>query len=67
MEEAQDAVLFGASKVDTVSKIQEMVIVNPEERASAVQMLVKCYNGEETKDGFYTRNNNDLAFYLKVR
>jgi serine/threonine protein kinase len=44
-EDAQEAVLFAASKVDSISKIQEMAIVNPEERASAAQMLVKCYNG----------------------
>jgi hypothetical protein len=31
--------------VDAVSKIREMEIVNPEERASAAQMLVKYYNG----------------------
>jgi serine/threonine protein kinase len=45
VEDAQDAVLLAASKVDTVSKIREMAIVNPEKRASAAQMLVKCYNG----------------------
>ena len=28
-----------------MSRIQEMAIVNPERRASAAQMLVKCYNG----------------------
>jgi predicted protein tyrosine phosphatase len=28
-----------------MSKIQEMAIVDPERRASAAQMLVKCYNG----------------------
>ena len=37
--------LFAASNVDMVSKIREMAIVNPEERASAAQMLVKYYDG----------------------
>lgn len=45
VEDAQQAVLHAASNVDTVSKIQEMAAVNPEERASAAQMLVKHYNG----------------------
>ena len=45
VEEAQEAVLLAASEGD-ISKIQEMAIVNPEERASAAQMLVKCYKGE---------------------
>ena len=44
VEDAQDAVLFAASEGD-MSRIQEMAIVNPERRASAAQMLVKCYNG----------------------
>jgi serine/threonine protein kinase len=44
VDDLQDAV-SAASKVDTVSKIREMAIVNPEERASAAQMLVKCFNG----------------------
>ena len=43
-EDAREAVC-AASKMDIVSKIQEMAIVNPEKRASAAQMLVKCYNG----------------------
>ncbi|KAH8598558.1 kinase-like domain-containing protein [Bisporella sp. PMI_857] len=43
--EVQRAVLFAASNVDTVSKIREMAIVNPEERASAAQMLVKYFDG----------------------
>lgn len=38
-EDAREAVLLADSKVDTVSKIQEMAIVNPEKRASAAQML----------------------------
>jgi hypothetical protein len=45
IENAQEAVLFAASK-GYIPKIQEMVIINPERRASAVQMLVKCFNGE---------------------
>jgi serine/threonine protein kinase len=43
--EVQRAVLSAASKVDSVSKIREMAIVNPEERASAAQMLIKYFNG----------------------
>jgi hypothetical protein len=43
-EDTREAV-YAASKMDIVSKIQEMVIVNPEKRASAAQLLVKCYNG----------------------
>ncbi|KAF2179939.1 kinase-like protein [Zopfia rhizophila CBS 207.26] len=43
--EVHEVVLFAASNEDTVSKIREMAIVNPEERASAAQMLVKCFNG----------------------
>ncbi len=43
--EVQLAVLSAASNVDSVSKIREMAIVNPEERASAAQMLVKYFNG----------------------
>jgi hypothetical protein len=45
VEDAQEAVLHAASNVDAVSKIQEMAVVNPKERASAAQMLVKYYNG----------------------
>lgn len=44
VEDAQEAVC-AVSKMDIVSKIREMAIVNPEKRASAAQMLVKCYNG----------------------
>jgi hypothetical protein len=43
--EVQRAVLSAALNVDSVSKIQEMAAVNPKERASAAQMLVKYYNG----------------------
>jgi len=38
-------ILSAASKGD-ISKIQEMAIINPAWRASAAQMLVKCYNEE---------------------
>lgn len=38
-------VLSIASNVDSVSKIREMAIVNPEERASAAQILVKYFDG----------------------
>jgi hypothetical protein len=44
-KDTQDAVLFAALEGD-MSRIQEIAIVNPERRASAAQMLVKCYNGE---------------------
>ncbi len=44
IEEGRRAII-AASRLETVSKIQEMAIVNPERRASAAQMLVKCYNG----------------------
>jgi serine/threonine protein kinase len=44
--DAQGAVLFAASAVNHVSRIGEMAMVDPEERASAAQMLIKCYNGE---------------------
>lgn len=43
--EVQRAVLFAASNADSVSKVREMAIVNPEERASAAQMLVKYFDG----------------------
>jgi len=39
------AVSSAASNVDSVSKIREMVIINPEERASAAQMIVKYFSG----------------------
>lgn len=44
--DVQKAVLSAALNVDTFSKIQEMAIVNPEERASAAQMLVKHFDGK---------------------
>lgn len=44
VEDAQE-VVCAASKMGIVSKIWEMAIVNPEKRASAAQMLVKCYSG----------------------
>jgi len=43
--EVHESVLFAASNEAAISKIREMAIVKPEERASAAQMLVKCFNG----------------------
>jgi hypothetical protein len=43
--EVQRAILSAASNVYTVPKIWEMAIVNPEQHASAAQMLVKYFNG----------------------
>ncbi|MCJ1479186.1 hypothetical protein MMC13_007870 [Lambiella insularis] len=43
--EVQRAVLSAASNVNKVKKIRGMATVNPVERASAAQMLVKYYNG----------------------
>ncbi|KAF2258233.1 kinase-like protein [Lojkania enalia] len=43
--EVQRAVLPAASNVDSVSEIREMAFVNPEERASAAQMLVEYFDG----------------------
>ena len=43
--EVQRAVLSAASSVASVSRIREMAIVNPEERASAAQMLLKRFDG----------------------
>jgi serine/threonine protein kinase len=40
------AVLLAASAEGRVSVIREMAIMDPKERASAAQMLVKCFNGE---------------------
>ena len=45
VEDAQEAALHVAANVDTVSRIKEIVVVNPKKRASAAQMLVKHYNG----------------------
>ncbi|WEW57729.1 hypothetical protein PRK78_003196 [Emydomyces testavorans] len=45
-QDAQAAVLFAAANMDIVSKIREMAIIDPDQRASAAQMLVKLYNGE---------------------
>lgn len=44
--EVHQAVQSAAFNVDSVSKIREMAIVNPEERASAAQMLVKYFDGK---------------------
>ena len=45
-EDARATVLSVASGAKSVSIIREMARPEPEERASAAQMLVKCYNGE---------------------
>ncbi|KAJ9137739.1 Serine/threonine-protein kinase 33 [Pleurostoma richardsiae] len=45
LDEARDAVLLVASSVEAVANIREMARIKPEERASAAQMLVKCFNG----------------------
>ena len=42
--EVQRAVFFAASNMDMVSKIRDMAIVKPEERASVAQMLVKYFD-----------------------
>lgn len=46
LSDAQTAVLSVASKTKSIAAIQEMARINPEERASAAQMLVKCFNGQ---------------------
>ncbi|KAL6241265.1 hypothetical protein RBB50_011738 [Rhinocladiella similis] len=43
--EAHEKILSIASKEDAVSKIREMATLNPVKRASAAQMLVKCFDG----------------------
>ncbi|KPM35528.1 hypothetical protein AK830_g11033 [Neonectria ditissima] len=43
-EDAEKRVLRATSHSDVIS-IQEMARTNPQERASAAQMLVKCFNG----------------------
>lgn len=43
--EVRRAVLSAACNVDSVSKIREMAVVDPEERASAAQMLIKYFDG----------------------
>ncbi|KAF9730210.1 hypothetical protein PMIN04_012257 [Paraphaeosphaeria minitans] len=45
LEEIRKEVLSGARKPN-LSSIQEMAIEDPAKRASAAQMLVKCFNGE---------------------
>lgn len=42
--DVEEAVLLAARK-SSLARIQEMAIVNPEERASAAQMLVKHFDG----------------------
>ena len=43
--DAQRVVLSVASQTQFVAIIREMARINPEERASAAQMLVKCFDG----------------------
>ena len=43
--EVHRVVVFAASNVGTVSKIRDMAIVNPVERVSAAQVLVRYYDG----------------------
>jgi serine/threonine protein kinase len=45
IKEAQETVIQLAASESDISKIQDMAVINPEERASAAQMLVKCFNG----------------------
>ncbi len=45
LDEVHDFVLFVASKEQVMSQIREMATFDPEKRASAAQMLVKCFNG----------------------
>jgi len=45
-EEVRQAVLLLASKADSVSVIREMARIDPQDRASAAQMLVKCFSGK---------------------
>ena len=45
-ENAQEKVQLLATSAGEISEIQQMAFVNPEERASAAQMLVKCCRGE---------------------
>lgn len=44
--QVQNAVLNIASTVQVVAAISEMARIDPEERASAAQILVKCFRGE---------------------
>jgi hypothetical protein len=44
VEDVQEAVLYAASNANTVITIQEMAVVNPKERASTAQMIVKHYD-----------------------
>ncbi|KAH0566163.1 hypothetical protein GP486_000445 [Trichoglossum hirsutum] len=46
LNEIREAVLYAASNEEGVSGYKEMAIINPEERASAAQMLVKCFGGK---------------------
>ena len=62
MAEVQRAVLSTASNVNIVSNIRGMAIVNPEERASAAEMLVKHFNEES---GPSSHNQSSFASYRK--
>jgi hypothetical protein len=53
-------VLFVASKED-ILKIREIVIINPDRRASIVQILIKCFNG----DRLSTPRNQVLALLFR--
>jgi serine/threonine protein kinase len=44
-EDARKAILSAAFDTNSVANIREMAMPNPDERASAAQMLVKCFNG----------------------
>ncbi|KAG6015422.1 hypothetical protein E4U43_005355 [Claviceps pusilla] len=54
--EARTARIMDLAGHDRMKKIAEMARVNPRQRASAAQMLVKCYNGQ----GLTTRRENVL-------
>jgi len=45
-DEVHEFVLLVASEEQAMSRIREMAIFDPEKRASAAQMLVKCFDGE---------------------
>ncbi|CAH0022777.1 unnamed protein product [Clonostachys rhizophaga] len=45
LEDAR-SIMLAAAAAPMMNNIREMIIVNPEERASAAQMLVKCFQGE---------------------
>jgi hypothetical protein len=49
--------IFSRARKPNLSSIQEMAIEDPAKRASAAQMLVKCFNGE----GLTTLQNKNFA------